>query len=65
MSPTEYIAQTAAAEKRLKLAREAGNTASMLAAIDTIKGLVEEFYGSATVPAGNQSGSLPQKHQAS
>ena len=56
MSPSSYFVQTAAAETKLKLARDAGDIASVQAAHATIERLADEFYGSAIAPVSCQSG---------
>lgn len=47
MSPTAYTVQMTAAETALRLARDAGDMAAMLAALATITRLVRLQYGAA------------------
>ena len=48
MTPTsQYMAQKTAAEAALKLARDAGDIAAMLAALSTMTRLVRLQYGAA------------------
>jgi len=44
MSPTTYTVQMTAAEMALKLARDAGDVAAMLAALATMTRLVRQRY---------------------
>jgi hypothetical protein len=47
MAPTTYVVEMTAAEKALKLARDAGDVAAMLAALATITRLVRQRYWAA------------------
>jgi hypothetical protein len=47
MAPTTYTVQLTAAETALKLARDAGDVAAMLAALATITRLVRQRYWAA------------------